>query len=91
MITITPNNNNIEFQLEVRNLNINKTTPRLVLEVAGKTLNIPLKIDNKGICSGVIPFSSAFSGKKGNLSIEVISENFYFKPYETQILFEGKR
>jgi hypothetical protein len=91
MIKITPNNNIIEFKLNLQNLKLSESKPRLVLEVGGKTLFIPLEVSPRGYCKGVIPMVESFHNKKGKLEIEVISENFYFKPYETEILFETKK
>ena len=55
MLKITPSNNLIEFQLQVENASLDKTTARIILEVNNVNTIIPMEMDSDGKCTGEIP------------------------------------
>lgn len=87
MLKITPNNNNIEFQLEVENTTFNKISPRLIVEVGGKTSIIPLKVSSDGVVKGVIELNESWNEKEGKIKLEIINESNYFIPFEKEVYF----
>lgn len=89
MLRIGPNNNSIEFQIEIENTTFDKIQPRLVVEVSGNSILIPLKVDKNGIVKGDIPLKENWNDKEGKLKLEIINESNYFVPFEQDILFEG--
>jgi hypothetical protein len=89
MLKITPSNNLIEFQLQVENASLDKTTARIILEVNNVNTIIPMEMDSDGKCTGEIPLKEEYEGKIGDIEIEIIADNTFFKPFTKKVIFEG--
>jgi hypothetical protein len=89
MLKITPSNNLIEFQLQVENASLDKTTARIILEVNNVNTIIPMEMDNDGKCTGEIPLKEEYEGKIGDIEIEIIADSTFFKPFTKKVIFEG--
>lgn len=89
MLVITPKSNLIEFQLKLENATLQETTARMVVEVGDTTTVIPLEIADGGWVVSELPLNENWDSQKGNISLEVIAKNTYFKPFTREVMFEG--
>jgi hypothetical protein len=89
MLKITPSNNLIEFQLQVENASLDKTTARIILEINDTNTIIPMEMDSDGKCTGEIPLKEEYEGKIGDIDIEIIANDTFFKPFTKKVIFEG--
>lgn len=82
-----------ECKIKVSGASINKTKVNLVVESDNYSIKFKGTIDENGKIS--VPISKLKGileeGKKGNLYLEVIAEDTYFTPYETQYITEVLR
>jgi len=89
MLHITPQNNTIEFQLQIENASIENTSTRLIVNTEGENIITPLSIDNEGNCKGIIPLKEEWNGQSGDIKIEVITEGTYFEPFSKKVIFDS--
>ena len=89
MLHITPQNNTIEFQLQIENASIENTSTRLIVNAGGENLITPLSIDGEGNCKGTIPLKEEWNGQSGDIKIEVITEGNYFEPFSKKVIFDS--
>ena len=87
MLEIRPNNNFIEFQLEVENTTLDKVTPRLVVEINNTINIIPLTVNENGIVKGDILLKEEWDNQEGKIKLEIINESNYFIPFESKVRF----
>ena len=89
MLHITPQNNTIEFQLQIENASIENTSTRLIVNAGGENIITPLSIDGEGNCKGTIPLKEEWNGQSGDIKIEVITEGNYFEPFSKKVIFDS--
>lgn len=89
MLHITPQNNTIEFQLQIENASIENTSTRLIVNTGDENIITPITIDNEGNCKGIIPLKEEWDGKSGDIKIEVITEGNYFEPFSKKVIFDS--
>jgi hypothetical protein len=89
MLHITPQNNTIEFQLQIENASIENTSTRLIVNTGDENIITPISIDNEGNCKGIIPLKEEWNGKSGDIKIEVITEGNYFEPFSKKVIFDS--
>ena len=89
MLHITPQNNTIEFQLQIENASIENTSTRLIVNAGGENIITPLSIDGEGNCKGTIPLKEEWDGTSGDIKIEVITEGNYFEPFSKKVIFDS--
>ena len=89
MLHITPQNNTIEFQLQIENASIENTSTRLIVNTGDENIITPISIDNEGNCKGTIPLKEEWNGQPGDIKIEVITEGNYFEPFSKKVIFDS--
>ena len=89
MLHITPQNNTIEFQLQIENASIENTSTRLIVNAGDENIITPIFIDSEGNCKGTIPLKEEWDGKSGDIKIEVITEGNYFEPFSKKVIFDS--
>ena len=89
MLHITPQNNTIEFQLQIENASIENTSTRLIVNTGDENIITPIFIDSEGNCKGTIPLKEEWDGKSGDIKIEVITEGNYFEPFSKKVIFDS--
>lgn len=82
-----------ECTIKLEGASINKSKVRLVVESTELNLLFPGKIDSEGKC--VIPISKLRGlldeNTQGNIKLEVIAEDTYFTPWESNFLVEASK
>jgi hypothetical protein len=89
MLHITPQNNTIEFQLQIENASLKETSTRLIVNTKNENIISSLSIDDKGNCKGIIPLKEEWNGQTGKVKIEVIAEGTYFEPFSKEVIFDS--
>jgi hypothetical protein len=67
MLHITPQNNTIEFQLQIENASLKETSTRLIVNTKNENIISSLSIDDKGNCKGIIPLKEEWNGQTGKV------------------------
>lgn len=90
MIVITPENNELHFQLEFTNTNGTLAESRVVVDLGKeKKYLFPVKIDRDGVGKMRFPLLEELTSTSGTLTLEVIVDDVRFIPYESDVRFEN--
>jgi len=85
--------NKFSCSIQVEGTSLSKSKVRLVVESEDMTYMFNGQLFDTGVCEVKIPKTKSFlpEGKKGNMYLEVIADDVYFEPWNSDFVVEQER
>ena len=82
--------NKFSCSIQVEGTSLSKSKVRLVIESEDMTYMFNGQLFDTGVCEVKIPKTKSFlpEGKKGNMYLEVIADDVYFEPWNSDFVVE---
>ena len=85
--------NKFSCSIQVEGTSLSKSKVRLVVESEDMTYMFNGQLFDTGVCEVKIPKTKSFlpEGKKGNMYLEVIADDVYFEPWNSDFIVEQEK
>jgi len=85
--------NKFSCSIQVEGTSLSKSKVRLVVESEDMTYMFNGQLFDTGVCEVKIPKTKTFlpEGKKGNMYLEVIADDVYFEPWNSDFVVEQEK